>query len=80
MIPVLPAFKGSIQPEPGRALLDARFCRIIIAVLLLRNGGQSATITQADLDAVVGLQVMEGGDAQGNFIVGLRNPPTGVRQ
>jgi len=55
----------------GTMLRDAAFCRAVIAVLLMRLGGQPMVITQADLDGIVGLAVLEGRTLSGDFKIGL---------
>lgn len=79
---VYPSHKGS-KPvaRPGEALRDADFCRALLGILLMRNGGPFS-FTQADFDGITGLHVLEGRDALGNFKIGLGMPvkPKGEQQ
>lgn len=51
---------GSKSFVPGEALLDAGLCRCIIGILLKRLGVEHAVITQADLDGMTGMFILEG--------------------
>ena len=73
-LPTTPAHKGSRQHRAGEALLDAAFCRMLLGILVLRNGGKTLTFSQADLDSITGLFVLEGIDANGDFLVTIGYP------
>ena len=72
-------FPASQVPRPGpplgEMLRDVEFCQILIALLLHRIG-EVQVISQADLDLVAGLYVVEGMDSEGNFLLDLTSANT----
>ena len=74
-LPTTPAHKGSKRVgRPGEALIDPGFCRALLGILLLRNGGEPISFSQDDFNTVTGLAVLEGRDGLGNFMIGLGRP------
>ena len=73
-LPMTPAHKGSKTPKLGSALTDAAYCRALLGILILRNGGETIAFAQADLDQITGMAVVEGMDNQGQFLIGLAYP------
>jgi len=73
-LPTNPAHKGSRHAKPGEALKDNNFALCLLAIVLHRNGGQPLSFSQADMDMVAGLVVLEGRDELGNFLLGLGYP------
>lgn len=68
-----------IVPQPenqGQASLDnPYFCKIIIAILLDRQGGE-ATINQADFDRVAYCSLLEGECVKtGGIVFKVQHPP-----
>jgi len=73
-LPMTPAHKGTKRHKPGEALLDAAYCRALLGIMVLRNGGGTLAFSQADLDQITGMAVVEGMDNQGQFLIGLAYP------
>lgn len=73
-LPLNPSHKGSKVALPGNALQDQNFCVCLLGILLLRNGGQPITFSQADFDSVTGLVVLEGRNELNHFMIGLGYP------
>jgi len=73
-LPISPAPRTTLRISPNaEMLLNAAFCRALLGILLLRNGGKTMTFTQEDFDKITGLHVIEGVD-NGTFIIALGYP------
>jgi len=73
-IPVIPAPPGSQVFNKGEALNHNNLLRGLLASILLRADLKELTFTQADLNAVAGLILLEGEDEEGNLLIGLGMP------
>ena len=59
-LPVDRAHPGTQVFKAGEALLNAGLCRCIIGILLRRLGVEHVVITQAELDGMTGMFILEG--------------------
>ena len=75
-IPFTPAVPEGLVIDHENPLDDARVCRSVIAALLVKGGAHTVAITQADLDAVAKLVLLDGRTGEGDFMValGMRDP------
>ena len=76
-LPTNKAHIGSKNIVPGHALADQNFCLCLLGIMLIRNGGQPIAFSQADMDAIAGLIVLEGKNELGDFMIGLGYPDGG---